>query len=83
MSSLVAWNVCLVVVQGKDPVNFPNRPYDKEDICHPASFQDFVQRTQDAASQVNKLRQTSRYSPLTYCQRTKTYGCLPMSTVLF
>ena len=40
------------MLQGREPVNFPQGNYNKEEICQDTSFEDFLKRHRRAAEQV-------------------------------
>ena len=46
--------------QGRDPVNFPDHPYDRQEICRPADLAEFVQQSREKAARVTKSKQSSR-----------------------
>ncbi|KAL3151190.1 hypothetical protein ABBQ38_013044 [Trebouxia sp. C0009 RCD-2024] len=57
------------IYQGRNPVNFPDHPYDMHEICRPADFAKFVQHSREMAARLVKSRQTSRLQPASPCQR--------------
>ena len=50
----------LFCLQGRSPVNFPDYPYDTQDICSPADVAEFVQLSREKAARLTKSRQSSR-----------------------
>ncbi|KAL3151169.1 hypothetical protein ABBQ38_013030 [Trebouxia sp. C0009 RCD-2024] len=57
------------IFQGRNPVNFPDHPYDIHEICRPADFTEFVQRSRELATRLVKAEQTSRFTGVSWIQR--------------
>lgn len=58
--ALLEYGACLVWLQGHTPVNFPDHPYNIQEICKPTDLAEFLQQRREKAARLTKSRQTSR-----------------------
>ncbi|KAL3151275.1 hypothetical protein ABBQ38_013114 [Trebouxia sp. C0009 RCD-2024] len=68
-----SYDECCIYL-GHKPVNFPNHPYDQEDICKPADLAEFVQRSREVAARLVKSRQTSRFTGVSWNRNDQKWG---------
>ncbi|KAL3151187.1 hypothetical protein ABBQ38_013041 [Trebouxia sp. C0009 RCD-2024] len=61
------------IYQGRNPVNFPDHPYDMHEICTPADLAKFVERSREMAARLVKAQQTSRFTGVSWNWRRNTW----------
>lgn len=70
----------LFCLQGHNPVNFPDHPYDIQEICRPANLDEFIQQSREMAARLTKSRQSSRLALAS--RNLSTYQHIVPATIL-